>query len=152
MLERLISAYLNINNPHDFYICGPAGFMRMIQFVVKLMGVGDEHIRKENFVIDPLPVTPVWLDTAPKEIKIRWKEKVFEFSVSYPETILQAALKNNIHLPYSCRAGRCASCTLVCVSGNVKMSINEVLTAKDLREGLVLTCVGYAETDLLLQL
>jgi len=28
------------------------------------------------------------------------------------------------------------------------MSINEVLTEKDLQEGLILTCVGYAETDL----
>jgi ring-1,2-phenylacetyl-CoA epoxidase subunit PaaE len=27
------------------------------------------------------------------------------------------------------------------------MSINEVLTEKDLEEGLVLTCVGYAQTD-----
>jgi hypothetical protein len=27
------------------------------------------------------------------------------------------------------------------------MSINEVLTEGDLRAGLVLTCVGYAETD-----
>jgi hypothetical protein len=28
------------------------------------------------------------------------------------------------------------------------MSINEVLTEKDLKKGLVLTCVGYAKTDL----
>ncbi|WP_431209470.1 hypothetical protein ACQ86N_25270 [Puia sp. P3] len=27
------------------------------------------------------------------------------------------------------------------------MTINEVLSEKDLAEGLVLTCVGYAETD-----
>jgi len=27
------------------------------------------------------------------------------------------------------------------------MSINDVLMDKDLAEGLVLTCVGYAETD-----
>ena len=27
------------------------------------------------------------------------------------------------------------------------MTNNEVLTDKDLRDGLILTCVGYAETD-----
>jgi ring-1,2-phenylacetyl-CoA epoxidase subunit PaaE len=31
------------------------------------------------------------------------------------------------------------------------MSNNEVLTDKDLQEGLVLTCVGYAETDVELE-
>jgi ring-1,2-phenylacetyl-CoA epoxidase subunit PaaE len=31
------------------------------------------------------------------------------------------------------------------------MSNNEVLTQKDLLQGLVLTCVGYAETDLELE-
>jgi len=34
----------------------------------------------------------------------------------------------------------------------VRMSKNEVLTEKDLAEGLVLTCVGYAETDVELEL
>jgi hypothetical protein len=32
------------------------------------------------------------------------------------------------------------------------MAINEVLTDRDLSEGLVLTCVGYPETDLELEL
>jgi ring-1,2-phenylacetyl-CoA epoxidase subunit PaaE len=152
LLEKLIGNYLNIDGPHDFYLCGPLSFMRMIQFVLKVMGVKDEHIRKENFVIDTAPPVPFISDTSPKQIKIKWKDNLFKFSATYPETILQAALNNNIQLPYSCRAGRCASCTLTCVSGKVKLGINEVLTLKDLSEGLVLTCVGYAETDLVLEI
>jgi hypothetical protein len=31
------------------------------------------------------------------------------------------------------------------------MSINDVLTEKDLERGLVLTCVGYPETDVELE-
>jgi ring-1,2-phenylacetyl-CoA epoxidase subunit PaaE len=34
----------------------------------------------------------------------------------------------------------------------VTLSKNEVLTEKDLEAGLVLTCVGYAETDVELEL
>ena len=151
LLEKLIIPYFNTDTSFDFYICGPASFMRMIQFVLKLLGVTDEHIRKENFVIDMLPPPPFITDHSPREVKLRWKEKVFTFSVSYPETILQAALKNNIHLPFSCRGGRCATCTVYCISGKVKMSINDVLTAKDMQQGLILTCVGYAETDLVLE-
>ena len=125
--------------------------MRMIQFVLKLLGVADEHIRKENFVIDTLPPPPLIADHSPREVKLKWKEKVSTFFVTYPETILQAALKHNIRLPFSCRGGRCATCTVYCTSGKVKMSINDVLTAKDMQQGLILTCVGYAETDLVLE-
>ena len=32
------------------------------------------------------------------------------------------------------------------------MSINQVLTDKELEAGLILTCVGYAETDVVLEL
>jgi ring-1,2-phenylacetyl-CoA epoxidase subunit PaaE len=152
LLEKLISHYYNTEIPQDFYICGPTSFMRMIQFVLKLMGVADEHIRKENFVIDAVPPPPPFIeDTSPKNIILHWNEKIFNFSAGYPDTILQAAMKNSIHLPYSCRGGRCSTCTVICISGKVKMSINEVLTARDLQQGLVLTCVGYAETDLILQ-
>jgi ring-1,2-phenylacetyl-CoA epoxidase subunit PaaE len=152
LLEKLLDTYLDIHRDHDFYICGPAAFMRMIQFVLKVSGVKDEHIRKENFVIELMHPAPFVMDSAPRSVRIQWKKQVFEFEVRFPETILHAALAHHIPLPYSCRAGRCASCAIICVSGKVKMTINEVLTARDLREGLVLTCVGYAETDLLLQL
>jgi ring-1,2-phenylacetyl-CoA epoxidase subunit PaaE len=37
------------------------------------------------------------------------------------------------------------------LAGKIKMSINDVLTGKDIEAGLALTCVGYAETDVVLQ-
>lgn len=153
LLERLISAHAGPPHAQAFYICGPFPFMRMTQFVLKLMKFSDEQIHKEHFVIDPLsPAPPLIADTSPKIIKLKWKNEVFRFMVSYPMNILQAALNHHIPLPYSCRGGRCSTCMVRCVQGAVKMSINEVLTDKDLREGLVLTCVGYAESDLELEL
>jgi ring-1,2-phenylacetyl-CoA epoxidase subunit PaaE len=38
------------------------------------------------------------------------------------------------------------------LSGKIKMTINDILTEEDLAEGLALTCVGYAETDVVIQL
>ncbi len=72
------------------------------------------------------------------------------FEAAWPDTILRAAEHHHIVLPYSCRGGRCSTCTARCLSGKVKMSINEVLTEKELKEGWILTCVGYAETDVVL--
>lgn len=130
-----------------FYICGPEAFMRMAAFTLKLLGCKDAQIKKEHFTVEYVPPPPLLTDTTPKKVTVRAGDKHYEFETAWPATILQAALDNHIPLPYSCKGGRCSSCVARCVQGSVKMSINEVLTEKDLKEGLVLTCVGYAETE-----
>jgi ring-1,2-phenylacetyl-CoA epoxidase subunit PaaE len=65
------------------------------------------------------------------------------FRIDYPDSILQAAKKKDILLPYSCEVGRCGSCAAKCVSGEVWHSYNEVLMANDLKNGIILTCVGH---------
>ena len=152
LLEQLLAQYYHPHALHAFYICGPYAFMRMVQFVLRFSGVRQDAIHKENFVIDAVPPPPLITDQSVKQISLLWKERRYRFEVAYPSTILQAALQHDIKLPYSCRGGRCSSCTVKCISGKVVMSINEVLTGRDLQQGLVLTCVGYAETDLVLEL
>lgn len=151
LLEQLVLQHQRSEHQHSFYLCGPGSFMRMAHFVLKLMGYADEQIRKENFVIDSVPPPPEPVDKTPKKITLTWKGTRFHFTATYPENILQAALNHHIHLPYSCRGGRCSTCIMKSLSGKVTMTNNEVLTARELDQGLILTCVGYAETDLELE-
>jgi len=132
-----------------FYLCGPPGFMRMTVFTLRLLGVPDREIRRENFVVEYVPPPPVLRDTSPREVVLHVASgEVMRFATHWPSTVLQSALDNGIALPYSCKGGRCGTCAARCISGKVTMTINEVLSEKDLQEGLVLTCVGYAETDI----
>jgi ring-1,2-phenylacetyl-CoA epoxidase subunit PaaE len=131
-----------------FYLCGPPAFMRMAQFTLRLMGFSDARIKKENFTVEYVPSPPLLTDTTSKRVTILQNDSSLHFQATWPDTILQAAERHHISLPYSCRGGRCSTCTAKCLSGKVKMTINEVLTEKDLQDGLVLTCVGYAETDI----
>lgn len=153
LLEILVNRYA-VPDTHNisFYTCGPASFMRMVQFTLRVMGIGAEQIRKENFTVDTVPPPAFSLDTKPRTVQVKLGNHVYSFEVSFPDTILYAALKQHIKLPYSCKGGRCSACTARCKSGTVKMNMNEVLTEEDLAEGLVLTCVGYAVTDLELEL
>jgi ring-1,2-phenylacetyl-CoA epoxidase subunit PaaE len=151
LLEKLIAENFIEDKKQLFYLCGPSSFMRMVQFTLKWMGFADEQIKKENFTVDFIPLPPLIADTSPKKIIIHFQKKTFHIQSSYPKNILQAALDNNIQLPYSCRGGVCSTCIAKCKKGKVKMSNNEVLSEKDLQTGLVLTCVGYAETDLELE-
>ena len=78
--------------------------------------------------------------------------KAHAFTVQYPTTILQAARRQGLYLPFSCEVGRCGNCMAKCVKGRVWMSYNEVLTERDLEKGLVLTCTGFpASGDVILQ-
>jgi ring-1,2-phenylacetyl-CoA epoxidase subunit PaaE len=151
ILEELIKSNADQHREQLFFICGPTSFMRMAQFTIKLMGYQDHQIRKENFTVDFIPPPPLIADMTPKQITLHYRQKTHHLRSAYPENILQAALNNHIALPYSCRGGRCSSCVAKCIKGKVRMSINEVLTEKDMQNGLVLTCVGYPETDIELE-
>lgn len=145
LLEKILLQNIH-NSSLRFYLCGPEAFMRMAQFTLKVMGYTQDVIRKENFFATA-PPPPFMTDTTPHNVTIHYHNKKHRIKVAYPHNILEVALKHNIHLPYSCRGGRCSTCTSKCTSGRVKMTINDVLTPKDLGNGLILTCVSYPETD-----
>jgi ring-1,2-phenylacetyl-CoA epoxidase subunit PaaE len=132
-----------------FYLCAPFDFMRMVHITLRTLGIPDEAIRREHFTVGHIPPAPPVFDATPKTVTIRGAVDR-QFVVTWPDSILTAAIRQGIPLPYSCRAGRCSSCVARCLRGRVQMAHNEVLTDKDLAEGLVLTCVGYAETDVVL--
>ena len=121
--------------------------MRMAEFTLRLLGFSADQIRKEHFVIETPPRSPLLTDTSSKQLTIHHHKKTYHITVAYPTSILDAALQHNIQLPYSCKAGRCSTCSAYCIQGKVVMSMNEVLTEKDISKGLVLTCVGFAATD-----
>jgi ferredoxin-NADP reductase len=137
-----------------FYTCGPESYMRMIIFLLLEEGFPKEHIKKEDFNPGNKKLSP----RMPPDIKTYTVQLVlkggrFEFPVVYPDTLLQAARKLNLDLPYSCETGKCGSCAAHCISGKVWLSNNEVLTDQDLSAGLILTCTGYPQSaDVVLEI
>jgi ring-1,2-phenylacetyl-CoA epoxidase subunit PaaE len=111
------------------------------------MGIEPEQLRKENFVLETVPVSPVLVSYPPKNIKLHFNNEIYDFVVGENQSILQAALQNNIALPYSCRVGDCSTCSAICQSGKIEMVKNDVLTNADLAEGWILTCTGHPLTD-----
>jgi ring-1,2-phenylacetyl-CoA epoxidase subunit PaaE len=145
-LEEWVRTARVVGSGAYVFLCAPFDFMRMTQIVLRTMGVADDRIRREHFTVGHIPPAPPVFDATPKKVLVRGSVGR-EFVVTWPDSILTAAIRQGIPLPYSCRAGRCSSCVAHCLRGRVRMTRNEVLTDKDLAEGLVLTCVGYAETD-----
>ncbi len=73
-----------------------------------------------------------------------------EFRARPDETVLAAALRQGVMLPYSCRNGTCASCKCRLVEGEVHYPYNPpaALDVEDLAEGRILACQAVATGDL----
>ncbi|MDR3696578.1 ferredoxin--NADP reductase [Mucilaginibacter sp.] len=131
----------------EIYTCGPYMYMRMIRLTLLYMGFEPGQIRKENFVLDTVPVSTTILNYPPRRVRIHFKKETYDLVVGENQSILQAALQNNIPLPYSCRVGDCSTCSAICKSGKVEMVKNNVLTDADLVARWILTCTGHPLTD-----
>ncbi len=148
MVEQLIRQYASHNlNTAEFYTCGPSMYMRMIRLTLFYMGIEPGQVRKENFVLETIPVAAGLKTFPPKRIRIHFENEIHDLVVGENQSILQAALQNNIPLPYSCRVGDCSTCAALCYGGHVEMVKNDVLTAADLAAGWILTCTGHPITD-----
>lgn len=146
--EQLVRKYAGLKlDKALFYLCGPFNYMRMIRLTLLYMHIAPENIHKENFVLDAVPAAAPVLNFVSRSMQIVFGGETHIITTGENQSILQAALQNNIPLPYSCRVGICSSCAAKCTSGKVALVANEVLTDNELNQGWVLTCTGYAVTD-----
>lgn len=143
LLEHLLVEYLGANLENTlFYLCGPFEYMQMAEIVLHNK-TSRNNIIKENFSSLPRMVNPLPPDTKSHQVVIRINDNIHTLIVQYPDSILKAAKKRNISLPYSCEAGRCAACVANCTKGEIWMAYNEVLTDKEVAKGRILTCQGF---------
>lgn len=129
------------------YTCGPYDFMQMVQIVALTHGFNPAHIRREIFTLpESTAPQPAFITTTDETITLIKGGVTYTLLVPYQQSILTAALKKGIELPYSCRAGRCSSCRAKVLQGKVIMHYNEVLTDADEAAGYTLTCTGHPVT------
>lgn len=148
VVEKLVKDEIKYSHANaEFYTCGPFDYMRMIRLTLLYMGFESNQIHKENFVLHTIPVSENMVNYPPRNVIIQYKNETYNLTVGENQSILQAAIQNNIPLPYSCRIGSCSTCMVLCKTGKVQMAYNEVLTGADLAAGWILTCTGHPVSD-----
>jgi CDP-4-dehydro-6-deoxyglucose reductase len=75
------------------------------------------------------------------------------FSVEAGEAILAAAIRQGVGMPYGCKDGACGSCKCRKLEGTVKHGEHQAkaLSPEEEAHGLILTCCGVPQTDVLLE-
>lgn len=73
-----------------------------------------------------------------------------QFEVQQGQTVLEAALNNNISFPHRCQVGACAMCMCKKVSGEVSYELEPMLTEQEQQQGWIFPCLAHTESHLVL--
>ena len=86
-----------------------------------------------------------------RTVKISMDGENIDLKVKKSETILDAALENDIDLPYSCQSGACTACMAHLSSGKVEMEVSDGLSDEEIDDGYIL-CVRHYQLQTMLKL
>ena len=123
-----------------FYLCGPEGMIKTTTAILSEKGIQDEQILFELFTASNVVPANKSVNKGESEITMLVDDEETTLIMPQNQTILEAALANDIDAPYSCQGGVCSSCICRVTEGSAKMRQNNILTDNEVAEGLVLSC------------
>jgi ring-1,2-phenylacetyl-CoA epoxidase subunit PaaE len=134
------------------FICGPAGMSEDIETTCREIGIADERIHVERFVSEfggkPRAKKMIEASAPPKAMaSLTIDGKRREVPVAEGESILDAALRAGMDLPFACKGGMCSTCRAKLVEGEAQMEVNYSLEPWELKAGFILTCQARPVSD-----
>jgi ferredoxin-NADP reductase len=160
----LVRTFVGDDLDADFYLCGPAPFMDVIEDTLELAAIPSAQVFVERFAFasaaraDAPPATPAAEPDeedeadapgdAPAEpvttetVTIVLGGKTHEVRYQAGETFLETARRAGLRTPFSCESGSCATCMARLEVGEAKMRVNNALMPDEVDDGWILTCQG----------
>ncbi|UAB76389.1 ferredoxin--NADP reductase [Mesoflavibacter sp. SCSIO 43206] len=132
-------------NIDAFYLCGPEGMINTVKDVLAENNIEDSKVFFELFTttssVSVEDVEEISDGTTSITVIVDDEEKTF--TMSQQQSVLEAALEQDLDAPYSCQGGICSSCLARIKEGKATMRQNNILTDNEVAEGLVLTCQAH---------
>lgn len=130
-----------------FYLCGPEAMIHTVKDVLTEHDIDENRIHFELFkAAKPAEVKEDVVSSGSTQITITVDDDTTTFEMSQKQTILEAALDEDLDAPYSCQGGICSSCLARVTEGEATMRQNNILTESEVAEGLILTCQAHPTT------
>lgn len=133
----------------DFYLCGPQGMIDAVSARLVERGVSEERIHFELFVTEEEKKIPAAVSEGKTKVTVILDEEEVVFDMDRQTRVLNAVMDAGLDPPYSCQGGICSSCLAQIEEGEATMVNNQILTDKEVRSGLVLTCQAHPTTPTL---
>ncbi|MDD9875676.1 MAG: 2Fe-2S iron-sulfur cluster-binding protein [Gammaproteobacteria bacterium] len=143
---------LRVPDFRHFYLCGPPPMMESCGRFLRAGGVDGARIHSEHFAparrLDasdsPQPQSVRGPDPAARivarvSVILNGTRREFNYCDRDP-SVLAAAARQHIALPFACAGGVCGTCRCKILQGRVLMEKNHALEAQDIADGFVLAC------------
>jgi len=163
-VRELARHMAEVSTADEYLICGPGDMVDEVRNAIKELN-GEAPIRFERFANAQRPVelaaTALEVAAAPRDIAAAPQDVVATISVvldgrrrSFPmaagdASVLDAAERAGLELPFSCRSGICATCRARITDGAAVMTHNIALEPWETDAGFVLCCQARPTTDTL---
>ena len=146
-----------ISGADEYLICGPGDMVDEVRNAIKALN-GNAPIRFERFATAnsrPLEILTKQIEApSPQEVlatitvTMDGRRRSFPMSPSDP-SVLDAAERAGLELPFSCRSGICATCRTRITEGAAVMTHNIALERWEIDAGFVLCCQARPTTPTL---
>lgn len=131
----------------EFFLCGPGTMVDEVGQALRALGAtGRIHTELFTSAAPPpavaasaAPSPQARADAAEVAVVMDGRRRVFSMGMD-GESVLDAAARVGIELPFSCRAGVCSTCRTKVVHGSVEMAQNFALEDWEVAAGYVLCC------------
>ena len=131
-----------------YYLCGPETMINTVKDVLVDHDTEESRIHYELFkAAKPAEINEdETVSSGTSKITITVDDETTTFDMQQKQTILEAALDEDLDAPYSCQGGICSSCLARITEGEATMKQNNILTESEVAEGLILTCQAHPTT------
>lgn len=130
----------------DIYLCGPEEMTNAARAVLEKMGAEPARIHVELFSTGAAPPRAgarkaiAQVEDTGVPLTLTHDGKSHEIKLHPGETVLEAAERAGLDMPYSCRGGMCCTCRAKVTEGTASMDVNFSLEPWEVEAGYVLTC------------
>ena len=137
----------------EAFICGPHALNDETEAALLAAGIAPERIHIERFGVPPAQAqavshAPQIGDATTAIISVLRDGLTREVAfTAQDESILAAASRAGMDVPYSCKSGVCATCRAKLIEGRVRMDRNFALEKSELDAGFILTCQSHPLTE-----
>jgi ring-1,2-phenylacetyl-CoA epoxidase subunit PaaE len=149
-VKAFADTLLPIEDIDEAFICGPGAMLDEVEAVLRELGMPAAHIHLERFGVPgagpPHHAEPGDAAQARLAVILDGGRREVEFHQDDP-SLLDAALREGLDLPYSCKGGMCCTCRAKVLEGKVRMDKNYSLEQRDLDAGFVLVCQAHPLTE-----
>ena len=152
-MALLLSSVIDVRRIERAFVCGPHGMNDAVQAALADAGLAPARIHIERFGVPPSAQDAHLHDARPGDASqaritvIRdglTREVVYSADSS---SLLDAAARAGLDVPFSCKSGVCATCRAKLTDGRVRMDRNFALDAADIAAGFILTCQSHPLTE-----